>query len=282
MNVQRESTWLWKTRLPGIELFEAQLFSHRFSKHFHETYTIGFNEQGQGTSFCQGEHQGLYPGRFNLINPGEVHTGGALCPDSGWSFRNIYIDIATVQRTMEQCEWHHVIPYFKTASVVDACLKTKFYRLFNVLVNELTIPTSELTQQTLLLEVLSHLFGQHGEASMPLRSPGAESQSIKAVRQYLEVHYADRVTLDKLAALVNLNPHYLIRCFRQQVGCPPHQYQQQWQLLKAKQALQTDQRIAAIATDHGFYDQSHLTRVFKRTFGVTPGHYQKVNSVQYR
>ena len=282
MNAQRESAWLWKTRIPGIELFEAQLFSHRFSKHFHETYTIGFNEQGQGTSFCQGEHQGLYPGRFNLINPGEVHTGEALSPEAGWSFRNIYIDMATVQRMMEQCEWPDTVPYFKTSIVIDSSLQTKFYRLFKALVNTRAVPASALTQQSLLLDVLGHLFGQYGESSLPRRSPGAESQSVKAVRQYLEVHYADRVTLDELAALVNLNPYYLIRCFRQQVGCPPHQYQQQWQLQKAKQALQTDQRIAAIATDHGFYDQSHLTRVFKRTFGVTPGHYQQVNSVQYR
>ncbi|MEM9215578.1 MAG: AraC family transcriptional regulator [Cyanobacteria bacterium P01_F01_bin.150] len=281
MNAQRESAWLWKPRLPGLELFEAQLFSHRFSKHFHETYTIGFNEQGQGTSFCQGEHQGLYPGRFNLINPGEVHTGEALCQDSGWSFRNIYIDVATVQHIMEQCEWPNALPYFKSVSAVDASLQTKFYRLFKVLVNDGAGAMSVLAQQSLLLDVLSHLFGRYGEASIPLRSPGAESQAVTTVRQYLEIHYGDRITLNELATLVNLNPHYLIRCFRQQVGCPPHQYQQQWQLLKAKQALQTNQRIAEIATDHGFYDQSHLTRVFKRTFGVTPGHYQKVNSVQY-
>ena len=88
------------------------------------------------------------------------------------------------------------------------------------------------------------------------------------------------MTLDELAQLVNLSPYYLIRSFRQQVGCPPHQYQQQWQLSRAKQALQTPDSISAIAIAHGFYDQSHLTRTFKQAFGVTPGQYQKVNSVQ--
>lgn len=119
---------------------------------------------------------------------------------------------------MEQCEWSNMVPYLKKASAVAASLQTKFYRLFNALVKGETGSTSVLNQQSLLLDVLSLLFGQYGESSLSFRASGAESQSIEAVMQHLEIRYADRVTLNDLATLVNLNPHYLIHSFHQQVA----------------------------------------------------------------
>ncbi|MEO0457490.1 MAG: AraC family transcriptional regulator, partial [Cyanobacteria bacterium P01_A01_bin.114] len=103
-----------------------------------------------------------------------------------------------------------------------------------------------------------------------VRPAKPESTAIAKVRAYLEAHCTENISLDDLARLVNLSPHYLIRCFRQQVGCPPHQYQRHWQLVLVKRALQTGESLAAIATSHGFYDQSHLNRAFKQTYGVTP------------
>ncbi|MBD1869496.1 helix-turn-helix domain-containing protein [Leptolyngbya sp. FACHB-541] len=47
------------------------------------------------------------------------------------------------------------------------------------------------------------------------------------------------------------------------------------QLRQAKQSLRTATPLCEIATDHGFYDQSHLNRHFKRVFGVTPGQYRE-------
>ncbi|WP_228015523.1 benzoate/H(+) symporter BenE family transporter [Leptolyngbya ectocarpi] len=48
-----------------------------------------------------------------------------------------------------------------------------------------------------------------------------ESKAVAQVRTYLETHYTQNVSLDQL---VDLSPYYLIRCFRQQVGCALHQY----------------------------------------------------------
>jgi AraC-like DNA-binding protein len=42
----------------------------------------------------------------------------------------------------------------------------------------------------------------------------------------------------------------------------------------------SDRSLAEIALRHGFFDQSHFHRNFKRAFGITPGQYRKGNSVQ--
>ena len=273
------SARLWKTSLPGIELFEAQLHSHRFGKHFHGAYTIGLNESGQGCCQHHGENHFHSPGSFNLINPGDIHTGQVASPD-GWGFRNFYIEPPLIEQVLAQLDWPgQEVPYFKAPILKAAFLQPIFYDLFHAL---MTPATPRLKQQSLLLELLSKLFELNAENSFDIRPAKPESKAVACVRTYLEAYYTQNVSLDQLGQLVNLSPYYLIRCFRQQVGCAPHQYQRHWQLMQAKRALQTGREsLAAIATTHGFYDQSHFNRAFKQTYGVTPGQYQKGNSVQY-
>ncbi|MEM9266202.1 MAG: AraC family transcriptional regulator [Cyanobacteria bacterium P01_F01_bin.13] len=277
MTKQSDSARLWKPSLPGIELFEAKLHHHRFGKHFHETYTIGLNESGHGCCQHHGENRFLSPGSFNLINPGDIHTGQVASPD-GWSFRNIYIDLSLIKQVLTQLDRPgHGTPYFKSPILQANSLQSLFYELFYAL----TVPNTQLKQQSLLLELLSKLFQINTENSFDPRPAKPESKAVVRVRSYLEEHYTENTSLDELTQLVNLSPYYLIRCFRQQVGCAPHQYQRHWQLRQVKQALQTQGKsLAEIATTHGFYDQSHLNRAFKKTYGVTPGQYQKGNSVQ--
>ncbi|NEQ53270.1 MAG: AraC family transcriptional regulator [Leptolyngbya sp. SIO3F4] len=277
MAKQSDSARLWKPSLPGVELFEARLHHHRFGKHFHETYTICFNESGHGCCQHYGENHYLSPGSFNLINPGEIHTGQVASAD-GWGFRNIYIEQALIEQVLTQLDFSSQrSPYFKDPIFKANSLQTLFYELFYALM----APTTQLKQQSLLLELLSKLFQLNTETSFDFRPIKPESKSVARVRLYLEDHYTENTSLDELCQLVNLSPYYLIRCFRQQVGCAPHQYQRHWQLIQVKQALQTEEPLAEIATTHGFYDQSHLNRAFKKTYGVTPGQYQKGNSVQY-
>ncbi|HEY9761009.1 MAG TPA: AraC family ligand binding domain-containing protein, partial [Trichocoleus sp.] len=58
---------LWEPGLPGVELFQARLFHHSFGKHFHEAYTIGLNEGGQGSFYYQGKTWCTSPQSLNLI-----------------------------------------------------------------------------------------------------------------------------------------------------------------------------------------------------------------------
>lgn len=277
MKQQTDSARLWKPPLPGIELFEARLKQHRFGKHFHAAYTIGLNESGQGCSLHKGENRYLCPGYFNLINPGDIHTGQVAAKETDWAFRNIYLEKTELDRLLPQLAWSkRQSPYFKVPAASNTSLRTLFYELFAALAD--TAPIARLTQQSLLLEFLTALFAHYSETNVEIKSPQSESKAVAQIRLYLESHYAEAIALNDLARLVNLNPHYLIRCFRQQVGCPPHQYQRHCQLTGAKRALETPRAIAQIAADHGFYDQSHLNREFKRTFGVTPGQYQAHNA----
>ena len=271
MSASAEFVQLWQPGIAGIELFRANLVRHVFDKHFHDTYTIGMNDGGQGCFLHEGTTHYAQPGQFNLINPGDVHTG-QVASEAGWRFRNLYISVPLVQQVLSQMEWDGPPqPGLSQAIVRDGPLLAMFHQLFQAL----SLPTSPLAQQSLLLEALAGLFWRYGSTYRPLPDPKPETRAVAIARSYLEAHYAEPIAIDALANLVNLSPYYLILSFRQQVGLPPHRYQRQWQLLQAKRSLCTPCSLSDVAIAHGFYDQSHLNRAFKRAFGVTPGQYRQ-------
>ncbi|WP_035992634.1 AraC family transcriptional regulator [Leptolyngbya sp. KIOST-1] len=270
---------LWQPQVAGIELFSAQLYRHSFAKHMHEAYTIGFNHGGFGGFFYRGGNHCAIPGHFNLIHPGEVHTG-QVQGDDGWGFRNLYITVPKMQQILVQMEWPKAdLPYFAIAPTPqpNPIGQTLFSRLFAAL----SYPTAQLHQDSLLLELVAHLIDRYADRQRQWQQPRPKTSALVQVQNYLQTHYADDISIDTLAQLVGLSPFHLIRSFRRQVGLPPHSYQRHWQLVQAKRSLHTDQPIADLAIAHGFYDQSHLTRAFKQAFGVTPGQYRR-NFVQDR
>lgn len=280
MHPSTEFARLWNSEIPGVELFNAQLIRHRFDKHMHEEYTIGLNDGGQGCFNYRGDTWRSPPGSLNLVNPGELHTGQADT-EVGWRFRNFYISVPQVNALLTQLEWgDRKLLFLGQAVVLDRPLYTAFDALFKTL----SQPTSQLAQQSLLLDTFARLIINHADTATPFARQFStlkpETRAVSTIRDYLEAHYAEPVSVEMLARLVGLSPYYLIRCFRQQVGMPPHRYQRHWQLMQAKRSLRMPRSLAEIAAEHGFYDQSHLNRSFKRAFGITPGQYQKDNLIQ--
>src|SRR5205085_7810988 len=102
----------------------------------------------------------------------------------------------------------------------------------------------------------------------------ADRQAVNRAREYLAEHYAENVSLNRLAAIAGLSPFHFSRLFSEQFGLPPHAFQTQLRVLWAKALLLQGWPIPHVASQTGFADQSHLTRHFKRLVGVPPGQYQ--------
>ena len=96
---------------------------------------------------------------------------------------------------------------------------------------------------------------------------------IDAVRAYLEAHCTRVVTLAELARLTGFSQFHVCRLFRDAVGVPPYAYLVRARLARARRMIAAGEPLSTVAYATGFSDQSHLTRHFKRAFGVTPGQY---------
>jgi AraC family transcriptional regulator len=83
-------------------------------------------------------------------------------------------------------------------------------------------------------------------------------------------------SLDELAALCGMSRSHFIRAFRQMSGMPPHRWLTMQRVKRAKGLLRgTKMPITEIALTCGFADQSHLTRVFSKLFGISPGAWRR-------
>ena len=80
------------------------------------------------------------------------------------------------------------------------------------------------------------------------------------------------IEIKKIAADLNFSAKHLIATFKDVTGITPHKYLQLLQLNIAlqKMQLQPAKKLTEIALEHGFYDQSHFIRVFKKYAGITP------------
>jgi len=83
------------------------------------------------------------------------------------------------------------------------------------------------------------------------------------------------VPLAELAAVAGLSRFELTRTFRAQVGLPPHAFQLDLRVARARELLAAGEPPAGVAAACGFYDQAHLTRVFRRAVGVPPARYAR-------
>ncbi|MFZ1346580.1 MAG: helix-turn-helix transcriptional regulator, partial [Tabrizicola sp.] len=87
--------------------------------------------------------------------------------------------------------------------------------------------------------------------------------------------------LAELAQMSGLSRFHFLRSFAKATGLTPHAFRLQARLHLARRLIQAGQPLADAAVEAGFADQSHMTRLFTRSYGMTPGGYAR-NFVQDR
>jgi AraC family transcriptional regulator len=106
-------------------------------------------------------------------------------------------------------------------------------------------------------------------------SNGLSRERLQRVCDYIEAHLDDRLSLADLARVACLSPYHFSRSFKQAVGVGVQRYVMQRRIERAKTLMRrTNQPLALIAQEAGFTDQSHLTSIFRRETGETPGRYR--------
>ena len=94
---------------------------------------------------------------------------------------------------------------------------------------------------------------------------------LREVTAYLNDHYATNTPLERLAAFSQVHPVHLARYFRSAHHCTIGEYVRSLRVKRALHDLVSSKKpIAEIAAEHGFSDQSHLTRQLRRATGRTP------------
>jgi AraC-like DNA-binding protein len=161
------------------------------------------------------------------------------------------------------------LPFFPLPLVQDRDLTHQIVRVHQAL----SQPISGLEQQTLILDFLARLILRCAAAPIGIAKLGGERQPVERVRAYIEENYDREISLEELARVANLSSFHLNRSFSKMFGMPPHAYQIQMRILKAKRLLIKGRSIESVAIATGFVSQSHFGSHFKRLVCITPKQY---------
>ncbi|HEU5171565.1 MAG TPA: AraC family transcriptional regulator [Gemmatimonadales bacterium] len=216
------------------------------------------------------------PGTVIALNPAEVHDGRAGSPE-GCRYRMLYIERGAIDHLFAA----EALPTGRSLALRgpvlhDVQLAQAVRRLHETLDRVDADAGLQLEQQARFVEVLFGVLARYGAPAPAGLRMGAEACCVARAREYLDEHLGEPVTLLDLAAAVGLSPFYFLRTFKRATGLPPHAYQNQLRLARARRLLSLGEPPARVAAGLGFVDQSHLTRRFKAAFGVTPGQYAYV------
>lgn len=111
-----------------------------------------------------------------------------------------------------------------------------------------------------------------------IRDTGSERKKldINMVKQYLDEHYHERITLDGLSTYFFINKFYLTRVFRETYGSTINNYILSHRITESKQLLRfTDMSVEQIAETVGMEDSGYFARAFKKVEGISPTEYRK-------
>ncbi len=268
----REVIDVWRpSDLHHLELRRGINAARPVPRHWHDEFQLCLIEAGSGEVVYRGKHHPTPPASLFIIHPGETHSNRSF-DQRGCNFKSLYIEPDVVRATATEIYGRdRGVPFFATTIVFDRDILALFLKLYAAL----EISTFTLERESLLQAFSTELIARFGQQRLSLDSLNKKRINVKRACEYLMEHYAENVFLEQLARLVGLSPFHFSRVFSEQVGMPPHAFQTQVRVARAKTLLLRGESISQVADQTGFADQSHLTRHFKRLIGVTPGQYQQ-------
>jgi AraC-like DNA-binding protein len=251
----------------GVELYRAHIVHHRFAPHFHDGYGLGVIEAGQERFDYRGREHLAPAGAIVLMQPGELHTGGAASPQ-GWRYRMMYLDEAVLAAHLGG------EPTWRFDSAVrqgDTQRATAMAHALAALWHADSGPAADAALAGVLGLLAPLATGHRFE-------PSAVPVGARPFQPVVDALHADLTRewrLNELAALAGLSPFHFQRAFKAAYGISPHQWRIALRVAEAKRLLARDVSAAEVAAAVGLVDQAHLTRRFAGMYGVTPARYQK-------
>lgn len=254
----------WDRHLPGLSLLRADFTTHEYPPHTHEALVVAVTEQGGSIIKSRGQVEDAETSRVFVFNPAEPHAGW-MGRSERWQYRSLYLTQLALDRLAEGLDIAHV-PYFTSNAFGDADLVTGFLAMHRAIEHGRDV----FRERELLVGTFGLLFERHGSGGSRIAPAPRDRTLLARTIERMRSDYAQDLRLEELAQDLGLSTFQLIGLFKRTVGLTPHAYLTQIRLSAACRHLRHARAIAEVAADVGFYDQSALTKHFKRCYGITP------------
>lgn len=266
----REQVKFWRGKGPdAVEFLKGRYKDFVYPPHSHDRYMIGLITQG-AIEIVEPERSAIVSrGQLILYNVDQVHWGHAASTD-GWTILATYLPEHTLQQIV--CEIGGARPgtvAFDGISAKNPEVARGIARLYSS--ND--IEHESLRRGSLLLDIIVRALTLHANDIIQFPDVRSEDRAVRIARDYLNSNFSQNVSLGMLADECGISRYWLIKAFKSQMGIPPYAYLTNVRIRHAISRLREGIQPVEVALECGFSDQSHLTRAFKRSIGVTPGQF---------
>ncbi len=265
---RRENGMAFFCRELGIEAYSLEGNARGFPDHFHNCYVVGFVLKGARVLRCAGKSYELRAGDVMTLNPGDSHGCSPL--DGALDYRAFNISRAVMARAARELARTGAEPRFAAKVAGDGVTFELAAKLYAAAGERAPKPDQEAAFLALIERLLP------GGAAQCAQNRAEETEPVARIRRYIEKHYAENISLDRLLSMTDLTKFSMIRRFAGETGLTPYHYLQAVRLGRAKEFLRRGLAPAEAADAAGFADQSHLTNYFREFTGLTPKQYQKI------
>lgn len=247
--------------------------------HWHEEMEIIYIKKGTlRLMIHETEYIGTN-GSIYFVNPRELHLMGSS--DLSVEYYTLLFPLEFISfQSMDDLELELLQPLRRNQlmlqnAVTDPELSQKLTVLLEeiISINNANLNTKQLRTRILLLETLLCLY-EHNTLILPNTGGNADIQ--RAMLEYIEKHYTEKLTLAMMAQEFHLSEKYLSRYFKEHFHLPFSNYVMHLRLTLARQLLEaTELPVTEVALRSGFPSVSYFIRSFKSAYKTSPLRYRK-------
>lgn len=247
-----------------LEVFAREEHANCYPYHVHDRWQL--------TWVLSGTVKLAHHGGSHLLHAGDAVLAAPLEPIAGRLHDNTPFGFVTMQ-----IPTHLISPLCSAqedGAVARVVARSDGAALCQTLIKRLMLASDGQAQREALDEAVMRFVAPDAGRTVLAARRARAHPVIERACSILDDALEEGLPLADLADAVQLNHRYVISLFNAELGLPPHQYFMSRRIDSARRMLNQGQPLNTVAAAAGYNDQSHLTRDFKRTFGVTPGAYQ--------
>ncbi|MBX3501205.1 MAG: AraC family transcriptional regulator [Alphaproteobacteria bacterium] len=248
---------------PGLERVEARFAGHAYDPHRHDTYAIGCTLGGVQSFRYRGSSESSVAGQVFVLHPDETHDGHAGTED-GFRYRILYVEPGVIRDALGgECR---TLPFVRDT----VSSNRRIAGAIAPALEGLDRPLEELRRDQVILD-LAEALAAADSSLRPRRLSARDWRAVGRAREMLEANLTRGVTSAELEGATGQSRYALTRHFRACLGTSPYRYLVMRRLDRARSLMRSGASLALAAAASGFADQSHMTRLFHRAYGLPPG-----------
>ncbi|MGG7144203.1 helix-turn-helix domain-containing protein [Clostridium nigeriense] len=249
--------------------------------HFHPFTEIFFITAGKGAFHLDDKIVTVNKWDLIIINPNCLHTEKSSLSDVPLEYIVLGVD-------------NLLLNFPDSYSLTDNETQIKLYEImnftndkdlildyFNKLINEIENKefNYEIVCKSILNLFITHIIRSTTSSLFVEESQEKLNLECIKIKNYIDSHYSQNITLDYLSDLSYMNKFHLVHTFTKHIGISPINYVINKRIQEAKNLLATtNYSIRDISSIVGFSNSSYFSQMFKRVSGITPKNYRIENS----